>query len=202
LPHNLRACGISTDYVDRVIITHAHPAHIGGCLDNLGNLTFPRAHYTMGKDEWKFWREGDAEQQLPAQGKEEMIRCAARNLPPIRRQLELVDTETEILPGIRVIPAPGHTPGHLAVSVSSQDHTLMVIADTFLHPIHVEYPEWCASTDVNFEQTVATRTNLAVRAQMENALVFGSHLPFPGLGKIVPQGERNKWQPLLSYLQG
>ena len=74
----------------------------------------------MLKDEWDFWTSEQAEKMLDEHIKEVLLTFARKNLPPIQGQLDLVDDETEITPGIHVIAAPGHTPGHMAVEISSK----------------------------------------------------------------------------------
>jgi len=121
---------------------------------------------------------------------------ALNNLLPIQGQLDLVDRETEIVPGIRAVAAPGHTPGHMALAISSGGEQLLVIADAVLHPIHLEQPEWYAVVDFIPEQAVATRRRLLNRAAAEKALVLAFHFPFPGLGHVVQKGEGWQWRPI------
>ena len=68
----------------------------------------------------------------------------------------LLDEEAEIVPGIGVLPAPGHTPGHMVVSVSSGSEVLLYIADTVLHPLHLEHPDWCSIYDIAPERARAS----------------------------------------------
>lgn len=117
-----------------------------------------------------------------------LFKFARRNLPPIRGQLDFVDHEVEIVPGVLAVPASGHTPGHMALAISSGGEKLLCIADAMLHPIHVQHPEWYAVVDAAPQQVPTTRRRLPKRAEMEKALVLGFHFPFPGLGHIVKEG--------------
>ncbi len=119
---------------------------------------------------------------------------ARRNLPPIRDQLELVHHETEIVPGIRVIPAPGHTPGHMAVEITSDSDRLLCISDAVIHPIHLEHPDWYPG-DLVPKQALASRRRLLQRAVVEETLVHAFHFPSPGLGYVVEKGDAWQWQP-------
>ena len=195
---NLQGEGIAPEDIDTVILTHGHLDHIGGNTDNASKPAFPNARYVMWKDEWDFWTSEPslAELDVPEHIKEELLTFARNNLPPIQGQLVLVDHETEIVPGIRAVAAPGHTPGHMAVAISSGSEQLVCISDAALHPIHLEHPDWYAIFDFAPEQTVTTRRQLLNRAAAEKALVHAFHFPFPGLGHVVQKGEGWQWQPI------
>ena len=196
LLRNLQAEGIAPGDIDTVILTHGHPDHVGGNTDAEGKPTFPKARHVMWKDEWDFWTSEKANLKLGEHGKEVLLKFARTNLPPIQGQLDLIDHETEIVPGIHVVAAPGHTPGHMAVAISSGGEQLLCVSDAVLHPIHLEQPEWHAATDLAPEQVTATRRRLLHRAAAENALVLAFHFPFPGLGRVVQKGRGWQWQPI------
>lgn len=194
---NLQDEQIAPEDIDTVILTHGHPDHIGGNTDAEGKPAFPNARYVMWQDEWDFWTSGRAEQVLDEHSREVLMKFARENLPPIQGQLDLIDREAEIVSGIRAIAAPGHTPGHMALAISSEGEELLCVSDTVLHPVHVEHPEWYATVDLIPEKVVATRRQLLKRAATEKALVLAFHFPFPGLGRVVPKGEAWQWRPLV-----
>jgi glyoxylase-like metal-dependent hydrolase (beta-lactamase superfamily II) len=195
---NLKVIGIAPEDVDTVILTHGHPDHIGGTINKDGRPAFPNARYVMWKSEWEFWTTEPnlAELKVDKSIKEAIIKVARRNLPPIQNKLDLIDHETEIVPGIRAVAAPGHTPGQMAVAVASHSQELLYISDVVIHPIHLDQPDWYAAVDFAPQQVVATRHKLLHRAAAENVLVQAFHFPFPSLGHITQKGDRWHWHPI------
>jgi glyoxylase-like metal-dependent hydrolase (beta-lactamase superfamily II) len=195
---NLQAEGIEAVDIDTVILTHGHPDHIGANTDAEGKPAFPNARYIMWKDEWEFWTSEPDLTQLEVEEdlKQLMLALARKNLPPIQGQLDLVERETEILSGIQAIAAPGHTPGHMALAISSGSEQLLYISDAALYPIHLEQPDWYPAFDLAPEQAMATRRQLLDRVAGKKILVIACHFPFPGLGKVIPKGEGWQWQPI------
>lgn len=151
----------------------------------------------MWQSEWEFWSNHPdlSALHVPDWIREALVGAAQRNLPPIADRLELLSQEGEIAPGVCAIAAPGHTPGHMALSIASQGEQLLYLVDTVLHPIHMEHPEWRAAVDLLPEQTVTTRRRLLARAVEEHSQVFVFHFPAPGLGRVAVNGEAWMWQP-------
>jgi len=192
LPASLAAAGIAPTEVAKVVITHAHPDHIGGNLDAAGQVAFPNAQWVMWKDEWEYWA-SPAARKLPAV----FTDATSRNLPPIEDRLTLVDRESEVAPGVFAVPALGHTPGHIVVTVASREEELLYISDAVLHPIHLEHPEWQPIYDMDQPAAAASMHRVFDRAADRASLVLAFHFdPFPCLGHVTRQGSGWKWHPI------
>ena len=106
-----------------------------------------------------------------------------------------VEKDSEVLPGIRVLSAPGHTPGHMVVSFESEAEKLFYIGDTVLYTLHLEHPDWLPIYDILPEKAAVSKTKIFDLVADEKALVIGQHFaPFPSLGKVVKQGNGWQWQ--------
>jgi glyoxylase-like metal-dependent hydrolase (beta-lactamase superfamily II) len=193
LLHNMHVVGIHPADIDAVFITHAHPDHIGGTLDAHGIPVYTNAQYFIWKNEWDFWFSDAATEKAS----EFFVTFARKNLRPLKDRMRLVEDESELLPGIHVIPAPGHTPGHMVVSFSSKGEELLYIGDTVLHPLHLEYLDWLPIYDILPEKAALSKHHIFDYAAEKCTWVIGQHFPpFPSLGHIVKQDKRWKWQPV------
>lgn len=209
LMDRLKQAGIAPEAISVVILTHADFDHIGGAVDEHGRLAFPNARYILSRAEWDFW------QTKPLRLRQdidysEAFRKMEEETPPRRLaqlsgKLELVQTLPlsnalergsggEVVPGIQLIAAPGHTPGNSIVSVTSGGEKLLFIADLFYEPKNLEDPDWVSEYDLDGPQVVATRRRVFDQAAREHTLLMAYHLPFPGLGYVSRQGHGWAWQ--------
>ena len=192
----LQTLGISCSEIDTVIHTHGHPDHIGGNTDADGRPVFPNARYVIYKDEWEFWISRPDLKEVSDEIKHTMLEFSKKHLINIREHLDIVDIEDEILPGIRYINAPGHTPGHTSLVISLGGEQLMIIGDAVHHPIQLIKPDIPMIMDLEIERAIDSRIRILKQASSTSALVFACHFPFPGVGHVVNHNDAWLWHPL------
>ena len=128
--------------------------------------------------------EGEAEAALDPHMGEIMLGFVKRNLEPVRDRIDIIEVGEEVIPGVSVMLAPGHTPGHLVVQIESQNEKFLYFVDALLHPVHCEHPEWCAVVDFDMELTIESRRKLLAMAAYEKILKMSYHFDFRGLGYV------------------
>ena len=196
----LEKAGVRPEEIDTVILTHGHPDHVGGNLDAEGRPAFTEARYVMSKTEWDFWTDASVDlrsMNIPEEMKTLLTATAHRCLPPLKKQVDLVERETDVVPGVRLLPAPGHTPGQMAVLVSSGKEQFLNLADSVIHPLCFEHADWRTMFDLAPDTAAETRRQLVDRASAEGFPVMAFHFPSAKAGRIVSRGaNRWGWEPL------
>ena len=184
--------GIQPGDVDIVFITHFHGDHINGLLDADGKAAFPNARHVAPKPEWDYWMNPETEAQIGS----ERIQGIKAKLLPLKDKFTFVNDGDEIAPGVTAVLQPGHTPGHTGVLVESNGEKLLNLADSMNREVQLINPDWSIIFDSDPVQSAKTRHTLLKRLVDENLLAFFYHLPFPGVGHVVSEGDHYGWQPL------
>jgi glyoxylase-like metal-dependent hydrolase (beta-lactamase superfamily II) len=179
------------------VFTHLHQDHCRGATW-AGELTFARAAGFAHAAEVAFW--SGAEAASGAAG--EHLASAREAIRLFGDRLRPFEHDAEILPGVRVVDAAGHTPGHSAVLLESDGERLLCIGDLFCDQLQLSHPQWCTPWDHDTVRAVRARRRLLDRAADEHLLIQAYHLPFPGLGTITRHGGGYKWEPLWPCIQG
>jgi glyoxylase-like metal-dependent hydrolase (beta-lactamase superfamily II) len=178
---NLAAAGHPPDAIDIVVCTHLHFDHVGWNTkleDGRWVPTFPNARYIMGRTEWEHW-DGGAESAYAV-----TLDTAVRPLVE-SGQAELVEVDHRLSESVWLEATPGHTPGHVAVRVSSGGHEALITGDLSHHPVQWAEPDWAAAPDTDPAQSAATRRRLIAEHADRDTLVVGTHYAPPTAGRLV-----------------
>lgn len=188
LAASLEAAGIAKEDVKRVIFTHAHPDHLWGAIDEFDSDLFPNAAYMISAAEWDFWASPDVFSKLP-EDRHAFAAGAQRIFKAIAEKTRRIQAGQEVAPGIQAVDTAGHTPGHLAFLVAGGGKQVMVLGDALTHrAISFRHPEWRSGSDTDPDKGAATRKALLDRLVADKTPFIGYHLPSPGLGHAVKQG--------------
>jgi glyoxylase-like metal-dependent hydrolase (beta-lactamase superfamily II) len=194
----LEALEMDPGTIDTLVITHSDLDHIGGIVDHNGDISCPNAHYFILADSWQLWSTLDGRAELARLNKwtTENAHFAWDIYSQIKDRIRPVKPDEEFRPGFRLVAAPGHRYDHTILKVTSADVHLIHIADALSQPLFMADRAWFSTYDADPAQAVATKIELLEKCVTENALVFGSHFPFPGLGFVHQDQDRWRWQPL------
>jgi len=168
----LDAAGIRRDSITDVVLTHLHFDHAGGaCLDLASGMApaFPQARWWLQRQHWD-WAHNPSERDRASFRPDDFAALA------LGGRLELVEGHVEILPGLRVSPVSGHTPGMQIPEFHTGEGTLVFLADLIPSLAHVHLP-WVAGWDLNPLLTLSEKRQLLSRAVEDDYLFVFQHDP-------------------------
>lgn len=199
LRRNLRAAGVTEAQVTAVVFTHGHPDHLGGTTNADGELVFPNAKLFATRRDFTFWTQAAPDLSktgLTPEFRAVFLDAARRNWAAHREKFTLLEPGDTLFGALTVVDAPGHTPGHAALSIGSGADQLLHVGDALPDAyLTMARPEWGTAFDTDPAQTVATRRAMLRQVEPERTRVLGFHMPFPGLGHVRRQDEGYEWVP-------
>ena len=176
----LAAAGLSVDDIDYVMCTHLHTDHVGWNtrLDNGRWVpTFPKARYVFAQREYDHWTAQNAAADVPA--------FKDSVLPVVEAgRAEIVSDEFAIGDHTRLLPTPGHTPGHVAIALGKGRDDAVFPGDLMHSPLQLRHPELSPKFDVDPAQAAITRRQFLERYCDADTLCCPAHFPSPSVGKI------------------
>ncbi len=194
---NLKAAGYQPEQVDEVYITHMHPDHVGG-LVNGDQRAFPNATVRADKHDADFWLSQANLDKAPADSKG-FFQGAMASLNPYVQANKFVpfDGATELVPGIKAVPTPGHTAGHSSYVVESKGQKLLVWGDV-VHVAAMQFDEPAVTIAFDSDDRAAfgARKRLFADAAKGGYVVAAAHIAFPGLGRVRANGKAFAWVPV------
>jgi glyoxylase-like metal-dependent hydrolase (beta-lactamase superfamily II) len=180
----LKVQGISPEQVKHVIFSHGHPDHLWGALDDFDTPAFANAKHYFPRVEWDYWFGSDIYSKLP-EDRHSFAAGAQRILKILQPQLQMFKAGEELVSGVAAIATPGHTPGHMAFEMKTDQGLVVIGADALTHPIlSFQYPDWAGAFDEDALEAAKTRRALLSKAASEKALFVGYHLPNGGIGRV------------------
>jgi glyoxylase-like metal-dependent hydrolase (beta-lactamase superfamily II) len=162
LPDALADVGIAAPDVDTVVLTHIHTDHIGWAVVD-GQPFFGNARYLLQSADVAALRQVSPE-------------LASRLLQPLlaARQLDVIDGDAALAPGVDVVATPGHTPGHQSVLVTGGGERVLITGDLLVHALQLLYPQIAYAYEV--DPDLARQTRVRHLAQLSGGVLATPHL--------------------------
>ncbi len=179
-----------------MILTHLHTDHVGWNTTRTDDgwvPTFPNARYVVSRAERDFWA-GYAMDEPRRQ----MFRDSVHPVEDagLLDAVEVPAEGTDLAPGLRLLPTPGHTPGHVAVRVGGPGGGALVTGDCVHHPVQLAHPELGSCVDIDPALAASTRRSLLASLAGTDTLVLGTHFPPPTAGRVVAAGDAYRLAPV------
>jgi glyoxylase-like metal-dependent hydrolase (beta-lactamase superfamily II) len=165
--------------------THLHVDHVGWNtrLENGRWVpTFPKARYVFGKTEFDYWTEMHAKTPVPPFGDSVLPIVEAR-------RAEIARNDHRIGDHTRILPTPGHTPGHVAFTFGRGKDDAVFSGDLMHSPLQTRHPDLSAKFDVDQAEAASTRRHFMERYCDTDTLCCTAHFPSPSTGKIRRAGD-------------
>ena len=180
LMQSLALAKVAPIAVTDIFISHAHSDHVGGLLAK-GALAFPAATIHMSAPEWAAFQANTDDD-------------SKRFVAAIAPKVAAFEPGAQVLPIVKAIATPGHTPGHSSYEIGTDVDKLVFLGDVaHHHVISVQRPAW--SLHVDGDGAAAMRQQTLAKLASDHTRVFAGHFPFPGVGQMVANGQGLAWKP-------
>ena len=180
---NLKAAGYRPEQVQEIYITHLGPDHVGGLVQG-NDRVFPNATLRASSREVAIFIQ---KQSAEVEAKDWRLKFWRGLFDPYINAGKFLPFEQDTLlaPGVRSLLTYGHTRGHTSYLVESKGQTLLILGDLVLvGAMQFERPALESSFDVDRPAGAATRERIMQLASRNDWWIAGSHLSFPGIGRV------------------
>ncbi|MBU8934593.1 MAG: MBL fold metallo-hydrolase [candidate division Zixibacteria bacterium] len=187
LESGLQGLGLSVEDIDVLILTHLHTDHAGGAVRKEGDAfvpRFPNAKCFISRQEW-------ADALNPNERTGAVYIPARYQALEEAGQVELIDPDVELFPGIRAVHTGGHTDGHFGLQIESQGNKLWYYADIFCTSVHMAVP-FVPATDLYPLDTMEAKRRALPEIVNDSVIVAFDHdvnMPF---GRVTQEGRKVK----------
>jgi glyoxylase-like metal-dependent hydrolase (beta-lactamase superfamily II) len=179
----LAQAGVVPGDIEEIILTHCHPDHILGIVDEDWNAVFPNAELVVPEIEEQFWLRSDHSKIDNEYQRLEMVRAQRAAAPYSGRTRRI--GRGEIAPGISMVPLPGHTPGHSGYMIEGGGKKLFLWGDiVHLPTFQPAWPDANLIFDIDLQLTRQTRKQTFERVIAEGLEIGGGHLLDPGFARV------------------
>jgi len=182
----LAAAGARPQDIDYVMCTHLHHDHVGWntqLRDGAWVPTFPNARYVISKPDFEYYRKLDADPEKAEPVEFGTFRDCV--LPIVEGGCaDLVTGPHRLNEYLDIIPAPGHSAGHVVFRVEDGGGRALFIGDVFHHLLQVHYPHWNFPKNSDPDEARQSRRMVLELAASTGALVLPGHVGAPFAGHI------------------
>ena len=179
--------GLAPDNITDIFITHLHPDHIGGCIDEDGSAVFKNANFKILEEEYSFWTSKEF-------GSDEIngrdwSSLAKNVVSTYDAQLEVLTSNKDIMSGVSTVPLPGHTPGHAGFRVDDGNQSMFHMGDILHVPnLQLKDPNISTLFDVDSESALNSRKYALDMASSDNLLCTSGHMVEPKFVHLEKRG--------------
>jgi glyoxylase-like metal-dependent hydrolase (beta-lactamase superfamily II) len=176
---------LTVNDIDFVLCTHLHVDHVGWNtrLENGRWVpTFPKARYLFSKTELDFWLAENDKTTVPP---------IVDSVIPIveAKRHDLITSDHAVSDVVQLIPTPGHTIDHYAVTLGRTGKDAVITGDLIHSPLQAKWPDQAMRIDYDPLQSSATRWKFLESVCDTNTQCCFAHFPSPSRGYVKRWGD-------------